>query len=94
MKSVSKPCLQNESRIFQALSTENSNLRSHDDSVSIPQSFYSSICKACDLLENLPMNKLMYCFGDELSVITKLLHERLVIFKLIILFVEAQTQIL
>ncbi|CAH8552105.1 unnamed protein product [Schistosoma haematobium] len=76
MKSVSKPCLQNESRIFQALSTENSNLRSHDDSVSIPQSFYSSICKACDLLENLPMNKLMYCFGDELSVITKLLHER------------------
>ncbi|CAH8531752.1 unnamed protein product [Schistosoma intercalatum] len=76
MKSVSKPCLQNKSRIFQALSTENSNLRSHDDSVSIPQSFYSSICKACDLLENLPMNKLMYCFGDELSVITKLLHER------------------
>uniref|UniRef100_A0A3Q0KL43 RecQ-like DNA helicase BLM n=1 Tax=Schistosoma mansoni TaxID=6183 RepID=A0A3Q0KL43_SCHMA len=74
--SVSKPCLQNESRNVQAFSTENSNLGSHDDSVSIPQSFYSSICKACDLLENLPMNKLMYCFGDELSVITKLLHER------------------
>ncbi|CAI2728548.1 unnamed protein product [Schistosoma spindalis] len=76
MKSVSKPCLQNESRISQTFSTENSNLRSHDDSVLIPQSFYSSICKACDLLENLPMNKLMYCFGDELSIITKLLHER------------------
>ncbi|CAH8560331.1 unnamed protein product [Schistosoma rodhaini] len=74
--SVSKPCLQNESRNVQAFSTENSNLGSHDDSVSIPQSFYSSICKACDLLENLPMNKLMYCFGDELPVITKLLHER------------------
>ncbi|VDP23318.1 unnamed protein product [Schistosoma margrebowiei] len=59
MKSVSNRCLQNESRIFQAPSTENSDLTSHDDSVSIPQSFYSSICEACDLLENLPMNKLI-----------------------------------
>ncbi|CAH8511366.1 unnamed protein product [Heterobilharzia americana] len=46
------------------------------DSVVIPRSFYTSICKVCELLEGLPMNKLMYCFGDELSVVTKLLSER------------------
>ncbi|VDQ07442.1 unnamed protein product [Trichobilharzia regenti] len=48
----------------------------HRDSVVIPKSFYEVICKACDLLENMPMNKLMYCFGDDLSVTTLLLHER------------------
>ncbi|CAH8502518.1 unnamed protein product [Schistosoma turkestanicum] len=76
VKGVSKPCVQDDSLTAQTFCTEKTNLESADDFVRVSRSFYTSICKACDLLENLPMNKLMCCFGDELSVITKLLHER------------------
>ncbi|KAK4471383.1 hypothetical protein MN116_004816 [Schistosoma mekongi] len=76
IKSVPKPCHEDECQNVQMFNIENVNLESINSSVTITRSFYSSICKTCDLLESLPMNKLMHCFGDELSVITKLLHER------------------
>ncbi|CAH8848049.1 unnamed protein product [Trichobilharzia szidati] len=76
LSSISKSFMSDTGETVRVPDTKPPHSGHHRDSVVIPKSFYDVICKACDLLENMSMNKLMHCFGDELSVITRLLHER------------------
>ncbi|CAI2737017.1 unnamed protein product, partial [Dicrocoelium dendriticum] len=46
------------------------------DHVSITKRLFNLVNEVCDIVESLPMNKLLACFGDRLTTITQLLHER------------------
>ncbi|KAF7256149.1 hypothetical protein EG68_06167 [Paragonimus skrjabini miyazakii] len=45
--------------------------------VPVPTSLITLIHKVCDIIEKLPMNKLLNCFGDQVVTVTQLLHERI-----------------
>lgn len=48
----------------------------HKDSVNIPLSFFDLITQLCKVLEDLPMSKLLACFGNDITVVTKFIHEK------------------
>ncbi|KAF6779163.1 hypothetical protein AHF37_01549 [Paragonimus kellicotti] len=45
--------------------------------VPVPTSLITLIHKVCDIIEKLPMSKLLSCFGDQVMTVTQLLHERI-----------------
>ncbi|KAF5396789.1 hypothetical protein PHET_10272 [Paragonimus heterotremus] len=47
------------------------------EQVLVPTSLITLIHKVCDIIEKLPMNKLLNCFGDQVVTVTQLLHERI-----------------
>lgn len=44
--------------------------------VSISNRLFNLVNEVCDFIESLPMNKLLACFGDRLTTVTRLLNER------------------
>ncbi|KAA3678339.1 uncharacterized protein DEA37_0014625 [Paragonimus westermani] len=46
------------------------------EQVLVPTSLIALIHKVCDIIEKLPMSKLLNCFGDQVVTVTQLLHER------------------
>ncbi|KER23121.1 hypothetical protein T265_08929 [Opisthorchis viverrini] len=53
-----------------------SDVQSSSDHVVITRRLYELMQNVCDAIESLPMNKLLACFGDNLTTISQFLHER------------------